>query len=82
VGEKWRPSLFWSKFNTIFDIKPMLPMLTGAKYTSIVSSEHLYGCFFRFHYYFLHSIHLHSYLLRLYGHSSTQCPPAAQLRLI
>jgi len=23
-----------------------LPMVTGAKYTSIISSEHLYGCFF------------------------------------
>ena len=46
----------------------MLTMLTGAKYTSIVLSKRLYGCFFSFHYYFLYSIHLHSYLLHLYGH--------------
>jgi len=61
-------------FITIFNIKTMLTILTGAEYPSFVSSEHLYGCFFHLHYYFLHSIHLHSYLIHLYGHSLNPMP--------
>ena|SRR5271156_2836808 len=64
----------------IFDIKTMLTLLTGAKSRSFllntstaVSSASTT---------FLHSIHLHSYLLRLYGLPPLNAPPAAQLRLI
>ena len=45
----------------------MLTVLAGAKYTSIISSEQLYGCL-------LYSIHLHSYLHRLYGCSLYPIP--------
>jgi len=74
IGEKWRPSLFWGKFNIIFDMKTMLTALTGTKYTSIISSERLCGCFFHLNYYFLHSIHLHSCLHYLYGNSLHSIP--------